>query len=65
MEKNMGVADRGIRVALALVGILLIGLGAVQGTLAILLGIVAAVFIITSLVGFCPLYTVLKISTRR
>lgn len=65
MEKNMGVADRGIRVAVALLFLLLIVLGAIKGVLAIILGIVAAVFMLTSIVGFCPLYTVLKISTRR
>lgn len=65
MEKNMGVADRGIRVAVALLFLLFIVLGAIKGVLAIIVGIVAAVFILTSIVGFCPLYTVLKISTRR
>ncbi len=65
MEKNMGTADRGIRVALAVLVILLMLFNVVQGTAAALLGIVALIFVVTSAVGFCPLYKVLKISTRK
>jgi len=42
---------------------LLIGTGTLSGTWAIVLGIVAVVFLVTSLIGMCPLYALLGIST--
>jgi len=65
MEKNMGTLDRGIRVGLAVLVILLMLFNIIQGTAAIILGILAFVFVVTSAVGFCPLYKVLKISTNK
>jgi len=65
MKSNMGSADRVVRslVALAIVG--LYATGAIGGTVAILLGVVAAVFLLTSLVGWCPAYLPFGISTCR
>lgn len=63
MKKNMGTIDRVIRVLLALVVIVLYLTGNITGIAAIILGILALVFIVTSLIGFCPLYVPLKIST--
>ena len=65
MTKNMGTVDRVIRAILAVVVILLYLAGAITGIAAIILGIFAAIFIITSIVGYCPLYVPLKISTRK
>ena len=63
MKKNMGAADRTIRVLFAaLLGILIFA-GQIVGVTAIILGIVAIVFLLTSAVGFCPLYVPLKRST--
>ena len=63
MNLNMGKADRLIRTIIAVILIgLLIG-GQVTGSLAILAGVVAAIFLVTSLVGFCPLYRLLGLST--
>jgi uncharacterized membrane protein YesL len=59
----MGGLDRGLRIVLALVVALLIGTGTLSGTWAIVLGIVAVVFLVTSLIGMCPLYALLGIST--
>jgi len=65
MKKNMGTIDRSIRVALAVaVGILYLA-GKITGTVAIILGVIAAVFLVTSVMAFCPLYTLLGISTRK
>lgn len=63
MKKNMGVADRMIRlvVAGALAGLFLGQV--ITGTLGILALIVAAIFILTSAVNFCPLYRVFGIKT--
>jgi hypothetical protein len=63
MKKNMGTIDRIIRILLAIVVIVLYMTGSITGTAAIILGILAVVFIITSLIGFCPLYVLFKIST--
>ena len=63
MKKNMGTIDRIIRILLAIVIIILYMTGSITGVAAIILGIVAFIFILTSLIGFCPLYLPLKIST--
>jgi hypothetical protein len=63
MKKNMGTIDRIIRILLAIVVIILYMTGSITGAAAIILGILAFVFILTSLIGFCPLYVPLKIST--
>ena len=63
MKRNMGAIDRVIRILLAIVIIVLYSNGSITGVAAIILGIVAFIFIVTSLIGFCPLYAVCKIST--
>jgi len=63
MTKNMGTVDRIIRVALAVVVAILYFTGAISGIVAIILGIFAVVFLVTSFVSFCPLYAPFKIST--
>ena len=59
MKTNMGTADRVIRLTLALVGITLIAMNIVTGVWAIVVGVLAAIFILTSMVSFCPLYALL------
>jgi hypothetical protein len=63
MKKNMGTIDRIIRVILAAVVAVLYFTGQITSTAAIILGILAIVFLITSALGFCPLYVPLKLST--
>ena len=63
MKKNMGTADRVIRVIIAAIFVLLYATGVVTGTLGIVLIVLAIVFALTSLVGFCPLYLPFGIST--
>jgi hypothetical protein len=57
MKKNMGMLDRGIRVVVAATFLLLVALGVVNGFVGYVLVALAAVFLLTSLVSFCPLYT--------
>ncbi len=64
MTKNMGAIDRVVRLVLVAVVVILYARGTISGTAAIVLGVLAAVFLLTSLVGFCPLYHPLKITTR-
>jgi hypothetical protein len=63
MQKNMGTIDRIIRVILAVIVAILYFTGQISGIAAIILGVVALVFLITSAIGFCPLYYPFKLST--
>ena len=65
MTKNMGSIDRILRLLLALVVAILYFTDILTGLAAIILGILALIFFITSLTGFCPLYVPLKLSTRK
>jgi amino acid transporter len=65
MKKNMGLADRIIRFSLAVVIAVLYFTGQISGTAAIILGIIALVFIATSFMGFCPAYLPIKLSTAK
>ncbi len=65
MKKNMGMIDRVLRVLLAVVVCVLYYTGYITGTAAIVLGIFAVVFVLTSLVSFCPAYTLIGLSTRK
>ena len=65
MTKNMGMIDRSLRVAAALVVVGLYFTGRISGVLAIVLGAFAAIFLLTSFVSFCPLYTMLGITTDK
>ena len=63
MKKNMGTVDRIIRVVLAIVVIGLYAAGVISGTLGIILLVLSGVFILTSMISFCPLYLPLGLST--
>ncbi|MDD5724037.1 MAG: DUF2892 domain-containing protein, partial [Syntrophales bacterium] len=63
MKKNMGTVDRSIRTILALVVAVLYFTGNITGIAAIILGVFAIIFLATSFVSFCPLYTVFGFST--
>lgn len=63
MKKNMGSADRLIRIAVAAIIAVLFLTNVISGTLGIVLLVLAAVFLLTSFVGFCPLYKPLGINT--
>lgn len=64
MKKNMGTADRIIRILFAAVFAYLYFAGIVTGTVGLILVILGGVFVLTSLVGFCPLYTLFGLNTR-
>jgi hypothetical protein len=63
MKKNMGSADKLIRVLIAVAIAVLYYLGKIEGTLALVLLAFALIFLLTSLVSFCPLYTIFGINT--
>ena len=63
MKKNMGNADRIIRVVLAVIFAALFFSNQVTGTFGIVLVVLGAVFLLTSLISFCPLYTLVGLNT--
>ena len=63
MKKNMGNADRIIRILIAAVFAYLYFGGVVTGTAGIILLVLGGVFVLTSLVSFCPLYTIVGLNT--
>ena len=63
MKQNMGSIDKVVRVFVAAVIAVLYFTDQITGTAAIILGIFAVVFLLTSAIGFCPLYLPLKLST--
>ena len=63
MKKNMGTTDKVIRFVLAAIFGGLFATGTVTGALGIVLLVVAGVFVLTSLVSFCPLYTLVGVKT--
>ena len=65
MKQNMGSMDKIIRVFLAILVGVLYYFEIINGTTALILGILSAVFILTSLVSFCPLYVPFGINTRK
>ena len=65
MTKNMGTTDRLLRILAALAITVLYFTGNVSGPAAVVLGVVALIFVVSSAVGFCPSYVPFGISTRR
>ncbi len=63
MKNNMGALDKIIRVLVAAVFVYLFYTEKVTGTLGYILLVFAGIFLLTSLISFCPLYTVLGIKT--
>lgn len=63
MKKNMGTADRIIRIIIALVIAALYAFNVISGTPALVLLALAGIFLLTSLVSFCPLYAIFGIKT--
>ena len=64
MKQNMGTVDRIVRTLLAVAVGVLYYLGIISGTVAIVLGALAVIFLLTSLISFCPLYLPFRLSTK-
>ena len=65
MKKNMGSADKGIRILIAIVIAALYYFDVIEGTLAYILMALAIIFVLTSFLGICPLYKPLGINTNK
>jgi uncharacterized membrane protein len=65
MKKNMGTIDKTIRILVAVVVVVLYFTHVISGVLAIILLALSAIFVVTSLLSFCPLYLPFSLSTRK
>ncbi|HRL71815.1 MAG TPA: DUF2892 domain-containing protein [Flavobacterium sp.] len=65
MKKNMGSTDRIIRIAIAVLIAILYFTNTINGTLALVLGTFAIIFVLTSFISFCPLYFPFGFSTLK
>lgn len=63
MTKNMGALDKSLRLIVAAIAVALALTGTITGTLAIIAYVVAAVFVLTGFVSFCPLYRLVGLRT--
>ena len=62
-QKNMGTTDKALRLIAAVIAVALAATGTITGTLAVIAYVVAAVFVLTSFVSFCPLYRLFGLRT--
>jgi len=65
MKKNMSSVDKVVRILAAVVVLVLYFTSVISGTLAIILLILAGILVLTSVIGFCPLYLPFGLSTRK
>jgi len=65
MKKNMGTIDKTVRIVLAIVAVVLFFTHVVSGVLGIVLLVLAGIFVLTSLISFCPLYWPFGINTGK
>lgn len=65
MKKNLSLADRIIRILIAVVVGILYFTNQISGTTAIILLVIAGILILTGLISFCPLYFLLGLSTKK
>ena len=65
MKANMGSTDKMVRIILAVVIAIIFFSNVISGTLGIILLILAGVFVLTSLISFCPLYPLVGMNTKK
>ncbi len=63
MKKNMGSVDRIVRIVIVIALAALYFTGTVTGLWGTIALVAAAIFTLTSLVGFCPIYSILGVKT--
>jgi len=65
MKKNVGTIDKVIRILIAVVVVVLYFTHVISGVLAIILLVLSAILVVTSLLSFCPIWLALGLSTRK
>jgi hypothetical protein len=63
MKANVGTVDKIIRIALAVLVAILYFTNVISGTLGIILLVLAGVFVLTSLISFCPIWAIFGVNT--
>lgn len=63
MTPNVGTVDRIVRVLIAAMIGVLYWQGVISGTLGTVLAVLAVIFVLTSAISFCPLYSLVGLST--
>jgi hypothetical protein len=63
MKKNMSNTDRVVRLLISVIFAVLYFTGTVSGTLGLVLVVLAAIFTLTSIISFCPIYAIFGLST--
>jgi hypothetical protein len=64
MKNNMGTVDKVVRILIATVIVILYSMDVIFGIPGIILLVLAGIFIVTSIIGFCPLYQPLRLDTK-
>lgn len=65
MKNNMSSTDRIVRIVVAVILAALYFSGVITGTVGTILTLLAIVFLLTATIGFCPLYTLFGMSTKK
>jgi len=65
MKCNMSTLDRVLRIILAAAVAVFFFLGLLKGVAAIVLGVLAVIFFLTAVIGFCPIYAVFSTGTKK
>ncbi len=64
MKRNLGLLDRALRTVVAVALLLMVFGEIITGFWGVVVAVVSAIFLLTSLVGICPLYSLFRLSTR-
>jgi len=64
MKSNMGNADRVLRVIVGIV-LVVVGFAVLNGTVGIVVGVIGLIPLATGLIGWCPLYTLFNLKTKK
>jgi len=64
MKSNMGNADRVLRVIVGIV-LVVVGFAVLNGTVGIVVGVIGLILLATGLIGWCPLYTLFNLKTKK
>lgn len=63
MKKNMGRLDRIIRLVVSMILVALALSGVLSGSISVILLVIALILSLTSTVGFCPIYSLLRLKS--
>lgn len=63
MRKNVGTLDKTLRVGVAIIIIGLYFMNVIPGSLKLVFLVLAGIFFLTSLIGFCPFYSIFRVNT--